>query len=120
MKFFLDENFPKAGANLLTSRGHDVIDIRGTPDEGADDRYVFEKTQAEQAVFLTTDRDFYHTIPHLNPRHYGIVVIALKQPDRNAILKRLTWFIDHFAAKDIRGRAYLLRDDNFRVYPPQD
>lgn len=42
MKFFLDENFPKSALHFLESRGHDVLDIRGTEQEGSTDMELFE------------------------------------------------------------------------------
>ena len=41
MRFFLDENFPKAACALLNQEGHEVIDIRGTEKEGATDDDLF-------------------------------------------------------------------------------
>jgi hypothetical protein len=41
MKFFLDENFPRAAAELLGVRGHECIDIRGTEKEGSEDAAIF-------------------------------------------------------------------------------
>ncbi len=117
MTFFLDENFPKTAEGFLSLRGHAVIDIRGTPNEGIDDRCIFEMAQERKAVFLTTDRDFFHSIPHLYSSHYGIVVIALRQPNRMAILSRLSWFIDQFGDIDISGKAFLLRDRTYSIYP---
>lgn len=123
MKFFFDENFPKTVEAHLVSWGHgdhEVIDIRGTSEEGADDQRIFELAQAHNAVFLTTDRDFFHTIPHLYPEHCGIIAIALKQPNREAITDRLLWFLDHFASRDIADKAFLLRDATYSVYPSLD
>ncbi len=116
MKFFLDENFPKAGEDLLLSRGHSVVDIRGTNAEGACDNEIFERAQRERAVFLSTDRDFFHTIPHLYPKHFGIVVIALRQPNRKKILSRLSWFLDHYKEEPLAGKAYLLRDRTYSIF----
>jgi predicted nuclease of predicted toxin-antitoxin system len=82
MKFFLDENFPKAAAGMLESLGHVVFDLRGTDREGSRDADVFAEAQRLEALFLTTDRDFFHTIPHLFPVHAGVIVIALRQPNR--------------------------------------
>ena len=65
MKFFFDENFPRAAAGLLDARGHEWADIRGTDQEGSDDTTIFRMAQQQGAVFLTTDRDFFHTVPHL-------------------------------------------------------
>jgi hypothetical protein len=33
MKFFLDENFPKAAVGMLEEMGHEVFDLRGTDRE---------------------------------------------------------------------------------------
>jgi len=63
MKFLLDENFPKASETLLTELGHQVIDIRGSEFQGIDDVSLFDMAQEHEAVLLTTDRDFYHTVP---------------------------------------------------------
>lgn len=89
MRFFFDENFRKAAAVLITARGHECIDIRGTNQEGADDDTIFRLAQEQGAVFLTTDRDFFHTIPLLVQDHQGVMVVALRQPNRQGILKRL-------------------------------
>ncbi len=62
MNFLLDENFPKSAERLLIELEHHVIDIRGTALQGADDFHLFELAQQNQAILLTTDRDFYHTV----------------------------------------------------------
>ncbi|MFZ1936854.1 MAG: DUF5615 family PIN-like protein [Thermoguttaceae bacterium] len=117
MRFFLDENFPKAARALLGREGHDSVDIRGTEKEGADDNELFRMAQDLQAVFLTTDKDFFHTVPHLYPRHCGVIVIALHQPDRESILTKLSWLLAHFTAEQIEGRVFLLRDAGCAVRP---
>ncbi len=117
MRFFLDENFPKSAEKYLASRGHTVFDIRGSSDEGINDLDIFRLAQEKRAVFLTTDRDFFHTIPHLFPDHFGIVIIALRQPNREAILSRLSWFIERHERQAIVGKAYLLRELTYKVYP---
>jgi predicted nuclease of predicted toxin-antitoxin system len=118
MRFFLDENFPKTATRLLAERGHETLDIRGTGKEGLNDSDLFLLAQASQAVFLTTDRDFFHAIPHLYPRHAGVVVVALRQPNRENILAKLSWLLDHVPAGQLGARVFLLRDASYVVYPP--
>jgi predicted nuclease of predicted toxin-antitoxin system len=117
MKFFFDENFPKAAGLLLAARGHKWFDIRGTEQEGAGDTAIFGLAQEEGAVFLTTDRDFFHTVPHVVKSHHGVVVVALLQPNRQAILRRVEWFLDHFEDSDMRDRVFELRDRTYVVFP---
>ena len=87
----LDENFPKSAEQVLAEFGHHAIDIRGTAAQGTDDFHLFEIAQQHDAILLTTDRDFYHTVPLKHAYHFGVIVIALKQPNRNALLARLRW-----------------------------
>jgi len=117
MIFFLDENFPKSAVALLQDRGHEAMDIRGSANEGCGDQDIFAMAQEAGAVFLTTDRDFFHTVPQLVPDHCGVVVIALRQPNRDRLLSRLRWFLEHVDLNKLHGQAYLLRDDTYVHYP---
>lgn len=118
MKFLLDENFPRAAIDFLEARGHEVLDFRGTADQGMKDDAVFTRAQRSQAVLLTTDRDFFHTIPHLFGRHFGVIVIALRQPNRAAILARLEWILTHMHESSYGNRVFQLRDKTCISYPP--
>lgn len=78
MTFVLDENFPYSAVTLLAEWGHDAVDIRSKGLSGSSDNELFERCQDLRTVFLTTDRDFFHTIPHLHSKHNGVLVVALK------------------------------------------
>jgi predicted nuclease of predicted toxin-antitoxin system len=106
MKFLLDENFPKAATAILTASGHEVSDFRGTAEEGMGDSEVFQKAQGLGAILLTTDRDFFHTIP------------LLRQPNRAGILSRLEWLLGHVPESAFRNRAFQLRDKTWLAFPP--
>lgn len=120
MTFLFDENFPKAARVLLEELGHEVLDFRTLGEEGAPDSKVIQMAISEEPVVLTTDRDFFHTVGRKHPSHFGVVVIALKQPTRASILGRLQWFLDHFTEPDIPGRSFQLRDRAWLAYPPLD
>ena len=81
------------------------------------DETVFRKAKDFGAVLLTTDRDFFHTIPHLHDTHCGVIVIALRQPNRAAILSRLEWALSQIAEADIANRVFQLRDKTWLAYP---
>jgi predicted nuclease of predicted toxin-antitoxin system len=116
MNFLLDENFPKSAKKFLDERGHNVTDVRDALDEGADDVRVFELAQQRHAILLTTDRDFYHTIPWLYDQHFGVVVIALRQPNRKAILDRMEWLIAQEDLFPLTNKVIQLRDSTFRLH----
>jgi predicted nuclease of predicted toxin-antitoxin system len=115
MIFFLDENIPKTAGNYLLSLGHQVLDIRNTVDEGIPDTKIFKLAQNNQAIFLTTDKDFFHTIPHIFESHHGVIVIALRQPNRNAIIEKLIWVIKNINLDDFTNRIVLIRDSNYTI-----
>jgi predicted nuclease of predicted toxin-antitoxin system len=118
MRFFLDENFPKSAANMLRQIGHDVNDLRGSGREGLADSQIFDEAQRSESIFLTTDRDFFHTIPHLYEKHHGVIVIALRQPNKKAILQKLSWILGRIKASDFANRTIQLRDNTWIAVPP--
>ena len=118
MNFLLDENFPKSAADFLKEAGHSACRVLELADQGTDDRAVFELAQQKQAVLLTTDRDFFHTIPYLFAEHHGVIVVALKQPNRAAILLKLKWILAKLPPQDFRNRVFQLRDISWIAVPP--
>ena len=114
MKFLIDENFPRSAADVLQDFGHSALFVNDVCEFGADDESVFAAAQSEQAILLTSDRDFYHTLPFLHPIHCGIVVISLRQPNRKAILSRLAWFLEHIELP-IDNKAIAIRDCTYCV-----
>ncbi len=87
--------------------------------EGSDDGKIFEFAQAEEAVFLTTDRDFFHTLPHMYEKHHGVIVVALKQPNRREIQKKIEWVLLNFEIAEVENHVLLLRDQHFTRLPKE-
>lgn len=115
MNLFLDENFPKTALKPLSSKGFKVFDIRGTEFEGSDDVTLFKMAQDKKAIFLTTDKDFFHTIPHLYEQHFGVIVIAIRQPNRQSIIEKLNYILHYFDLSDIDSKVILLRDNHYTI-----
>lgn len=115
MTFFFDENFPKPAGKYLESLGHQIVDIRSTDKEGLDDRTIFELSQKHKAIFLTTDRDFFHTIPYMFESHHGVIVVALSQPNRQRIIEKLKWAIENLDLSNISNQIILMRDNHYTI-----
>ena len=60
MKICVDENIPLITVLELKKLGHDVLDIRGTDDQGIPDDLLWEKAQKEKRLLITTDKGFVH------------------------------------------------------------
>ena len=118
MKFLVDENIPKASSLLLREFKHEVIDVRGTDEEGLSDSDIFQLAQNLNAIFITSDKDFFHTIPFLFQSHHGIIVIALNQPNRINITQKLKWVLDNIDLDTIKNKVILLRDNSYTISNP--
>lgn len=110
MNFFLDENFPRSAADILRKAGNKVFDIRGTDKEGMNDTEIFNMAQKEHAVFLTTDRDFYHTIPWMYTFHHGVIIVNLSQPNAAKIIDKLYSGLKFIAGNTIENCCLMLTD----------
>ena len=118
MRFLLDENFPKSVIPLLSESGHEVIELRSVGLLGASDALIAEKAIEAGAVILTTDRDFFHTVPNTFAEHPGVVVIAVRQPSRSLITERLRWFLSNVDERHWKNRVFQLRDTTWLTRPP--
>ena len=58
MKVAVDENIPLSVVKELKDRDWDILDIRGTPEEGMRDDRFWERAQSEGRLFITTDKGF--------------------------------------------------------------
>jgi predicted nuclease of predicted toxin-antitoxin system len=110
MKFLVDQNFPRTCSTVLAEFGHTLCEYRYSPGISENDSRIFEAAQKLGAVFLTTDKDFFHTIPWLFPAHFGVVVITLTKPNREALLEKLRWALNFLTTHVIKDHVLLLRD----------
>ncbi len=114
MNFFLDENIPRAAVDELIGRGHRCSRALDHFPPGTPDEELFAKAQVLGAVFVTTDRDFFHTIPLLYAQHCGVIALTLRQPNRAALLSRLADAVNRLPVDGSFQRVWLLTDD--RLY----
>lgn len=82
MRIVVDENIPLMTVNELRSLGHNVMDIRGTDLEGIDDEELWKIVLKEKRLLITTDKGF---VQNRSEKHFGILIIRLKQPNRMKI-----------------------------------
>ena len=107
MKIFVDENIPLITVKQLRSKGFDVTDIRGTPDQGMIDERLWKRTQQEKRLLITTDKGF---SIHRYEAHYGILIIRLKQPTRLKIHQHVMQAIAKYSEQDWPGLLVVMRD----------
>jgi predicted nuclease of predicted toxin-antitoxin system len=107
MKILVDENIPATTVNKLRKQGNDVLDIRGTEDQGMCDLDLLKKAIEQKRLFITTDKGF---AEHRDKQHYGILIIRLKQPSRNKIDQRIFQAMRRYQASQWPGLMVVMRD----------
>ncbi len=107
MKILVDENIPNMTVKALRQIGHDVLDIRGTAREGADDEILWDIAQEEWRLLITTDKGFAQR-RYLS--HPGILIIRLRKPNRLKIHARVMQAIDQVPVEEWNGLVLVMRD----------
>jgi predicted nuclease of predicted toxin-antitoxin system len=117
MKFFLDENFPRPAHAQLQSAGHAAVHALELFPPGTADDQLFAHAQRERAIFITTDKDFFHTVPLTFAQHHGAIVITLRRPNRDGLLRRLADALVALGERKLDGSVWLVTDT--RIYSRQ-
>jgi predicted nuclease of predicted toxin-antitoxin system len=107
MKIFVDENIPLITVRVLREMGHDVRDIRGTSEQGITDAALWEIAQQEGRLLITTDKGF---TQHREELHHGILIVRLRQPNRQKIHQRVMQAMTQFAEEEWRDLLVVMRD----------
>ena len=107
MKICVDENIPLATVSALRSLGHDVLDIRKTPERGMSDDLLWELVTEERRLLITTDKGF---VQHRSESHNGVLVIRLRQPNEQKIHERAMRAINNFPQDGWGGLTVVMRD----------
>ena len=107
MKLLVDENIPLVTALALRESGHDVLDIRGTTDEGMHDDPLWRKSQSEGRMLITTDKGFAR---HRDEPHHGPLIVRLRQPNRIRIHQRIMLAVSQTPAEEWPELMVVMRD----------
>lgn len=107
MKICVDENIPLITVGDLKNLGHDVLDIRGTAEQGLTDELLWEKVQRENRLLITTDKGFAN---HRTESHYGILIVRLRQPNEQKIHARIMQAINRYPEGEWQGFLVVMRD----------
>ncbi|HEX3034766.1 MAG TPA: DUF5615 family PIN-like protein [Thermodesulfobacteriota bacterium] len=107
MKICVDENIPLVTVLELRKLGHDVLDIRGTPDQSMSDEALWEMAQQEERLLITTDKGFGQ---HRHEAHHGILIVRLRQPNEQKTHARAMQAIGQFKEEEWIGLTVVMRD----------
>ena len=107
MKIMVDENIPLRTVAELRDMGHDVKDVRGTPEEGVPDHILWSSAQQYGRMLITTDKGF---AQRRDEPHHGMFIIRLKQPNRDKIHRRVMATVRQVPEDEWPGLLLVVRD----------
>lgn len=107
MKILVDENIPSMTVESLRNLGNDILDIRGTPEEGMPDQDLWPKCQHEGRLLITTDKGF---AKYRNHPHCGMIIVCLQKPNRLKIHERVIQAFGRFGEEEWKGLLIIMRD----------
>ena len=107
MKICADENIPLVTVVGLRNLGHDVLDIRGTTEQGLTDELLWKKVQRENRLLITTDKGF---AGHRAEPHYGILIVRLRQPNEQKIHARIMQAFNQYSEGEWQELLVVMRD----------
>ncbi len=91
----------------MKQAGHDVVDVRGTPDEGSPDEVIWGIATSQARLLITTDKGF---VQRRDEPHVGILVVRLKRPTGAEIHRRVMLALAQFPPHDWPGLVVVMRD----------
>jgi predicted nuclease of predicted toxin-antitoxin system len=114
-RYLANENFPAAIVRYLRGRGDDVMHA-ALDMTGASDEEVLTRSEKENRILLTFDRDFGEMVFRQRlPAAPGIVLFRLRQQPPDVTLHFLRIFFD--AQPDLRGMFTVASPGQFRQMP---
>jgi len=113
MRILVDEHIPLMTVAALRQTGHDVRDIRGTPDQGMLDEDLWDLAQREKRLLITADKGFtrYRAAPH-----EGMLIVRLRRPNRHTMHQRILQGLGQFADENRPGLLATMRDASQSVW----
>ncbi len=115
MRILVDENIPLMTVVALREMGHDVLDVRGTADQGSDDPTLWQIAQREERLVVTTDKGFAQL---RHEAHHGIVIVRLRQPNRHRIHRRVLEAVVLVPDDQWRSLLVTMRDTLHSLWRP--
>jgi len=107
MKICVDENIPYVTVRELKMLGHDVLDLRGTSEQGMPDDLLWARIQKEDRLLISTDKGF---AQYRSETHWGILIVRLRQPNEQKIHQRIMQALRQFAENEWPGLLVVMRD----------
>jgi predicted nuclease of predicted toxin-antitoxin system len=118
MRIKIDENIPARAANILRQFGHETDTVPQQGLTGQDDIRIWEAAQESGCFFITQDLDFSDIRQFAPGTHYGLMLVRLRSPGRNALVNRIQMLFQTESVENWKGCFVVITDHKLRVRYP--
>lgn len=119
MKFKLDEDLGKRGAELLAKAGHDVATVAQQKMTSASDADLLRFCTAESRAIVTLDQGFSNPFQHPPGQTCGIAVIRADPKTTEQVIHAcLSQLVAALEKAPITGKLWIVEPDKVREFRP--
>jgi len=118
MRIKLDENLPTRLAEALALFGHDVDTVPKELLTGRSDPDVWAAAQESERFFVTQDLDFSDARKLAPGSHHGLLLVRLREPGRDALLRRVLAVFRDERPEDLARCVVIASDTKTRILRP--
>jgi predicted nuclease of predicted toxin-antitoxin system len=118
MRIKIDENIPARVANILHQLGHETETVPQQGLTGQDDIRIWEAAQESGCFFITQDLDFSDIRQFAPGTHYGLMLVRLRSPGRNALVNRIQMLFQTESVENWKGCFVVTTEHKLRVRCP--
>jgi predicted nuclease of predicted toxin-antitoxin system len=118
MRIKLDENLPTRLAPALIALGHDVDTVPAEGLAGRADPEIWAAAQRANRFFITQDLDFSDSRTYAPGSHHGLLLVRLREPGRNALLRRVLAVFANEGGASLGGCFVVASDRKTRTLRP--
>ncbi len=117
MNLKIDENLPVEVVQLLKDAGHNAVTVAVQNLTGTSDKNLAEVCRKEKRVLITLDTGFADVRKYPPDRFFGIIVMRMKQQDKQHVLGIFKEVINLFRKETLEQRLWIVEEDRVRVRP---
>jgi predicted nuclease of predicted toxin-antitoxin system len=119
MKIKLDENLPGRLVGILSQFGHKVDTVPQEGLKGHEDPQVWQVAQKVGYFLITQALDFSDSRLFVPGTHHGLLLVRLREPGREALVKKVKALFESENVEDWRGCFVVATDTKIRVHYPR-
>lgn len=115
MRFKVDENLPIEIADLLRDTGYDVLTVQDQHLGGSSDPDIASVCREENRALVTLDTDFADIRSYPPSDYPGIIVLRLRQQDKDHVLNTFESIILLFGHEKLEGNLWIVEEQRIRI-----